>query len=110
MRAGVSAADDDPRAAGSLSAPRDLAEPLRGALQRAEAAGGIGAPATAPASSPTDITTSGERSALTPKIEIWETAVCWITTVANARTTSRSGRRQRVMAQTLARCARGGGA
>ena len=44
------------------------------------------APASEPASRPTDITTSGPRSALTPKIEICETAACWITTVANART------------------------
>ena len=42
------------------------------------------APGIEPASSPTDITTSGVRSALTPKIEICETAASWMTTATNA--------------------------
>ena len=47
------------------------------------------APGIEPASSPTDITTSGVRSALTPKIEICETADSWTTTVTRASATSR---------------------
>ena len=47
------------------------------------------APGIEPASNPTDITTSGVRSALTPKIEIWETADSWTTTVTSASATSR---------------------
>ena len=38
------------------------------------------APGSEPHNSPTDITMSGVRSALTPKIDTWETADSWITT------------------------------
>ena len=47
------------------------------------------APGSEPHSSPTDITTSGVMSALTPKIEIWETAASWITTPKNPSRTRR---------------------
>ena len=54
----------------------------------------ITAPVSEPASSPTDITISGVMSALMPKMEIWDTAASWMTTVPRAsstrRTTSRS--------------------
>ena len=56
------------------------------------------APVIEPHSSPTDITTSGVRSALTPKIEICEIAASWITTATNASSdeTQRQPERGRV--------------
>ena len=51
------------------------------------------APVIEPVSRPTDITISGVRSALTPKIEICAIAVSWTTTVTSASAASRRTRR-----------------
>ena len=48
------------------------------------------APGIEPASSPTDMTTSGVRSALTPKTDTCETAAIWTITVTRASAASRS--------------------
>ena len=65
------------------------------------------APGSEPVSKPTDITTSGVRSALTPKIEICETAASWTITDTKASSASRSTRRgeaTRSSALTVPRC------
>ena len=83
----------------ALSTPD--AEPASGSVTDARMMSNIGAtsrpvpkpmiaPGSDPASSPTDMTTSGDRSALTPKIEICEITVSWITTVRTVSRTSRT--------------------
>ena len=52
-------------------------------------------------SRPTLITTSGVRSALVPKIEIWEIAASCTITAANASATRRTGRRSDSLSATF---------